>query len=162
MTRKRANGEGTIAKRTDGRFVGAAYVPVIGGGRRRVFVYGRTRREAREKLDELLDGARGNVPRPRTRQTVGGYLDYWLEHVVKPETRGTTFTGYETMVRRHIKARTRAQVPRRARPGGRAPLRRRSAQQAHRRPRWRATGALPADGAVRPRRAPECAVERHA
>lgn len=101
--RKRANGEGTIAKRTDGRFVGAAYVPVIGGGRRRAFVYGRTRREAREKLDGLLDGARGNVPRPRTRQTVGGYLDYWLEHVVKPETRGTTFVGYETMVRRHIK-----------------------------------------------------------
>lgn len=103
MARKRANGEGSIYKRADGRYVGSAFVPVVGGGRRRVYVYGKTRKEARSKLDELLDGARGNVPRPRTRQTVGEYLDYWLEHVVKPETRGTTFAGYETMVRRHIK-----------------------------------------------------------
>jgi integrase len=103
MTRKRANGEGSIYKRADGRYAGSAFVPVLGGGRRRLYVYGRTRREARDKLDELLDGARGNVPRPRTRQRVGEYLDYWLEHVVKPETRGTTYAGYETMVRRHIK-----------------------------------------------------------
>jgi integrase len=103
MARKRANGEGSIYKRADGRYVGSAFVPIVGGGRRRVYVYGKTRKEARAKLDELLDGARGNVPRPRTRQTVGEYLDYWLVHVVKPETRGTTFAGYETMVRRHIK-----------------------------------------------------------
>jgi integrase len=101
--RKRANGEGTIAKRPDGRYVAAAFVPVTGGGRRRVFVYGRTRADARDKLDELLRDAANGIPRARERQTVGTYLDYWLEHVVKPERRVSTYKGYETMVRVHIK-----------------------------------------------------------
>lgn len=101
--RKRANGEGTIAPRPDGRYVGAAFVPVTGGGRRRVFVYGRTRAEARDKLDDLLRKAADGIPRAKERQTVGEYLDYWLEHVVKPERRATTYKGYETMVRVHIK-----------------------------------------------------------
>jgi integrase len=100
--RKRANGEGTIAKRPDGRYVAAAFVPVTGGGRRRVFVYGRTRVDARAKLDDLLRQASDGIPRARERQTVGAYLDYWLEHVVKPERRVTTYKGYETMVRVHI------------------------------------------------------------
>ena len=100
--RKRANGEGTIAKRLDGRYVAAAFVPVTGGGRRRVFVYGRTRVDARAKLDDLLRQASDGIPRARERQTVGAYLDYWLEHVVKPERRVTTYKGYETMVRIHI------------------------------------------------------------
>lgn len=101
--RKRANGEGTIAKRADGRYVGAAFVPIIGGGRRWVFVYGQTRDEARHKLDQLQQTAQAGIPRPKTRQTVGAYLDYWLEQVVKPEQRPTTYTGYEVMVRLHIK-----------------------------------------------------------
>lgn len=78
-------------------------MPVTGGGRRRVFVYGRTRAEARDKLDDLLRKAADGIPRARERQTVGEYLDYWLEHVVKPERRETTYKGCETMVRVHIK-----------------------------------------------------------
>jgi integrase len=100
--RKRANGEGTIVKRPDGRYHAAAFVPITGGGRRRVFVYGRTRADARIKLDELLRQASDGIPRARERQNVGAYLDYWLEHVVKPERRATTYKGYETMVRVHI------------------------------------------------------------
>jgi len=91
--RKRANGEGTIARRSDGRYVGAAFVPMVGGGRRRVYVYGRTRSEARDKLDELQRKAADGIPRARERQTVGEYLDYWLEHVVRPERRLTTYAG---------------------------------------------------------------------
>jgi integrase len=100
--RKRANGEGTIARRSDGRYVAAAFVPMVGGGRRRVYVYGRTRGEARDKLDELQRKASDGIPRARERQTVGEYLDYWLAHVVRPERRPTTYAGYETMVRLHI------------------------------------------------------------
>lgn len=103
MARKRANGEGTIVKRPDGRYHAAAFVPMSDGGRRRVFVYGRTRSEVKDKLDELLRNAADHIPRARERQTVGEYLDYWLEHVVKPERRATTYHGYETMVRLHIK-----------------------------------------------------------
>jgi integrase len=101
--RKRANGEGTIVKRPDGRYHGAAFVPMVGGGRRRVFVYGRTRAETRDKLDEVLRDAADGIPRARERQTVGEYLDYWLEHVVKPERRASTYAGDEVMVRLHLK-----------------------------------------------------------
>jgi hypothetical protein len=101
--RRRGNGEGTIVKRPDGRYHAAAFVPVTGGGRRRVFVYGRTREDAPDKLDDLLRKAADGIPRARERQTVAAYLDYWLEHVVKPERRATTYKGYETMVRVHIK-----------------------------------------------------------
>lgn len=40
---RRANGEGTIYQRTDGRWEGAAYVLTATGGRSRKRVYGRTR-----------------------------------------------------------------------------------------------------------------------
>ncbi|GAY09168.1 site-specific integrase [Pseudonocardia sp. N23] len=101
--RKRANGEGSIYKRTDGRYVGSAFVPVVGGGRQRRYVYGRTRQDARDALDDLLRKAATGVRRPLKRATVGEYLDYWLDEVVKPELRPTTYAGYETMVRVHIK-----------------------------------------------------------
>lgn len=100
--RKRANGEGTIYRRADGRYEGAAVVPVLGGGRRRVRVYASNRQDARVKLDRMMDEARQGIPRPTQKQTLGDYLDYWLEHVVKPELRPTTYNGYEIMVRRHI------------------------------------------------------------
>ncbi len=101
--RKRSNGEGTVYRRADGRYEGAAFVPVQGGGRRRVRVYAATRQEARDKLDQVLDDARQGIRRSRRKQTVGDYLDYWLQHVVRPELRPSSYSGYEIMVRRHIK-----------------------------------------------------------
>lgn len=101
--RKRANGEGTIYRRTDGRYEGAAVVLVRAGGRRRVRVYAASRKEAREKLDRLIDEARQGIPQSTRKMTVSEYLDYWLEHVVRPELRPSSYSGYEVMVRRRIK-----------------------------------------------------------
>jgi hypothetical protein len=92
--RKRANGEGTIYRCADGRYEGAAVVPVRGGGRRRVRVYAMSRKEARAALDRVLDDARQGIPRATHKQTVGDYLDYWLAHVVKPELRPSSHSGY--------------------------------------------------------------------
>ena len=68
--RKRANGEGTIYRRADGRYEGAAVVPVRGGVRRRVRVYAMSRKEARAKLDRVLDDARQGIPQATHKQTV--------------------------------------------------------------------------------------------
>jgi hypothetical protein len=88
----------------DAEFVqGAAFVPVQGGGRRRVRVYAATRQEARDKLDQVLDDAQQGIRPSRRKQTMGDYLDYWLTEVARPELRPTTYSGYEIMVRRHIK-----------------------------------------------------------
>ena len=42
---RRANGEGTVFQRADGRYAASAYVPTRSGRQRRT-VYGRTRDEA--------------------------------------------------------------------------------------------------------------------
>ncbi|HEX6402722.1 MAG TPA: N-terminal phage integrase SAM-like domain-containing protein [Pseudonocardiaceae bacterium] len=66
-------------------------------------VHSKSRKEARDRLDKVIDAAEASVPRPQTRQRLSDYLDYWLEPVVKPELRASTYAGYDTMVRQHIK-----------------------------------------------------------
>ena len=79
----RGNGEGTVYRRKDGRYEAAAYVLTTAGTRKRVRVYGRTRQEASAKLTELLAQNRRGVPVSVADQTVGDYLEYWLEHVAE-------------------------------------------------------------------------------
>ena len=101
MTR-RANGEGSIWRRTDGRWVGATYAATNRGGRKRVHVYGKTRSQAREKLTELQRELDRGVRVPVENWTVQQYLEHWLATVVKPNRAPKTHQGYELVVRRHI------------------------------------------------------------
>lgn len=100
--RKRANGEGTIYARKDGRFEGAAYVLMTDGTVRRQRVYGRTRREAFDKLAKIQQLAREGIPMPSESWTVDRYLAYWLEHIVRPISKPKTYEGYEGIVRVHL------------------------------------------------------------
>ena len=52
MTR-RANGEGSVYRAKDGRWVGATYADTNSGGRKRVVAYGQTRALVRAKLVAL-------------------------------------------------------------------------------------------------------------
>lgn len=101
MTR-RANGEGSVYRAKDGRWVGATYADTNTGGRKRVIVRGRTRAEAKAKLTalqrELDAGMRVSVE----NWNVEGYLAYWLDSVVKPGRAPKTYQGYELAVRLHI------------------------------------------------------------
>ena len=101
--RSRLNGEGTISgPRKDGRYVGAFYAPTTAGTRKRVYVYGRTREEARDKLiEEQAKAARG-IPVAAHSWQLRAYLDYWLEHVMKPTRRPATYALYEMTVRLHL------------------------------------------------------------
>ena len=102
--RQRLNGEGTISgPRKDGRYVGAFYALTSAGIRKRVYVYGRTREEAHGRLvEEQAKAARG-IPVPAQSWKLGPYLDYWLEHVVKPTRRPATYALYETSIRLYLK-----------------------------------------------------------
>lgn len=100
--RKRANGEGTIYQRKDGRYEGAAYVPTTAGTVKRVRVYGRTHDEVRRKMTKLLEQADQGIPVAAESWTVERYLTYWLDHVVRVERRPKTYQGYEGVVRRHL------------------------------------------------------------
>lgn len=75
---KRANGEGTVFQRKDGRWQGQRSVPGDGLTRpRRITVYGRTQRETLDKLRAAdQQAAQGVVP--GRSQTVTEYGEFWL------------------------------------------------------------------------------------
>jgi integrase len=100
---RRANGEGTITRRKDGRYQAALYVLTPQGTRVRRFVYGRTRADVDEKLTELKEKTRKGVPAVSVRMTVGEYLDYWLAEVAPGELKPKTLESYEPYVRLHLK-----------------------------------------------------------
>jgi integrase len=104
MGARKRNGEGTISgPRKDGRYVGAFYAPTNAGTVKRVYVYGRTYDEARERLIAEQSKTISGIPVPATSWKLGSYLDYWLEHVVKPTRRPATVSLYETCIRLHLK-----------------------------------------------------------
>ena len=93
---KRGNGEGSISKYADGRWVAR----ITAGDRRRAF-YGRTRAQAAERLKEAQAAVVQGLPLPGERLTVAEFLARWLA-AVRPTVRETTYTGYEVEVRLHI------------------------------------------------------------
>lgn len=103
MGRRRANGEGTIYRRRDGRYEGAAYFLAAGGSRKKVCVYGRSREEAHAKLTEALARANGGALVPERTWRLDAYLDHWLETTVRPNLRPKTFEQYECAVRLYLK-----------------------------------------------------------
>ena len=98
---KRANGEGSIYQRKDGRWVGSAILLSPGGQRLRRSVYGRTRKEVHQQLTALLRADQLGLPTPDQR-TVAVYLEHWLTHVAKHKVRASTYRSYETYVRVHL------------------------------------------------------------
>lgn len=101
--RRRGNGEGSIWRRTDGRWTGAIWMPTPDGGEKRVYRYGRTRTEVADKLTELRDKRRRGVPVARRSWKLADWLDYWLKHVIRPAKRWNTYAKYEQTARLYLK-----------------------------------------------------------
>src|SRR3954469_7902895 len=94
---RRADGEGTIVQRGDGRWVAAIAL----GGKRR-WLYGKTRRDVVEKLSGLQQDAQAGRLVKASRQSVDAYLTTWLD-VVKPQLRPSTWASYEELLRLHVR-----------------------------------------------------------
>jgi integrase len=103
MAGRRNNGEGTIYRRKDGRYEGAAYFLTTSGKRKRVRVYGATRQEVHDKLTEAKVRSQQGIPVPDRSYKLGEYLDYWLEHVVRTNRRPKTYEQYEIAARLYLK-----------------------------------------------------------
>jgi len=104
---KRANGEGMLRQRSDGRWEARLSVD----GNARAF-YGKTQREVRAKLDEAKRTIQDGLPLPAGRETVEQYLARFLE-AVKPGVRPRTYEAYALNVRRltpHIGRRQLAKL----------------------------------------------------
>ncbi|HZG64194.1 MAG TPA: hypothetical protein VEY13_11900 [Rubrobacteraceae bacterium] len=92
---RRPKGEGSIVKRADGRWQGAYQ----DNGKRR-YVYGKTRKEAAEKLRKAI----WNVDSGKledSNKTLGAYLSDWL-YTTKNTLRVSTFKRYEQIVCVHL------------------------------------------------------------
>ena len=101
MARRRGRGEGSIVERPDGRWVGRVDLGWQDGKRRRKAVYGRTRRQVSDKLTKTLRAVQEHAALPDERQTVGRFLDQWLEHK-RSRLRPRAWQTYEQAIRLHL------------------------------------------------------------
>lgn len=95
---RRGNGEGTILKRSDGRWAAA----IILDDYSRKWIYGKTRREVAGRLTKIQRDIAEGRPVINERLTVADYMNRWLYEVAKQRTRPLTWRGYEHLVRLHI------------------------------------------------------------
>ena len=100
--RVRANGDGTVYQRKDSRWEAAGYVLAPGNTRKRVRVYGTTRREALAKLTEKIAASNRGVPVPSAQGSVAAYLTYWLDAVAVHQLRENTHTRYTAVARLYL------------------------------------------------------------
>ena len=89
MAKRRANGEGNLRKRKDGRWEGrytAGHDPETGKAIYRN-VLGRTQAEARAKLKQAIEEAKQVDPVKAKQYTVGEWMDVWFENYAKVKVR---------------------------------------------------------------------------
>jgi integrase len=99
---KRGNGEGSITRRDDGRYM-ARYTVHTKDGPRRKTLYGRTRADVAEKLARALSDRSSGLVFDAGALTLSEYLDRWLSHSVRGSVRQRTFERYEQIARVNIK-----------------------------------------------------------
>jgi integrase len=100
---RRANGEGTIFKRKDGRWSVQAYVTLANGERKRICITKKSREAAKEKLREILDQENRHVPYSEKDWTIAEYLDYWIQDIQTGRICETTVVSYKMTIKNHIK-----------------------------------------------------------
>jgi integrase len=102
MAKKRGRNEGSIYQRKDGRWCAVVDLGWENGKRKRKYLYGATRVEVAEQLPKVLRDKAQGLPVAVERQTVGQYLEEWLEDYARVSTRPRTFQRYVELVRLHI------------------------------------------------------------
>jgi integrase len=102
VSKKRGNGEGSIYRRKDGRWVGQYTIYTDTGPKYR-YLYGKTRAAVAEKLTKAMADRNSGLMFDAGRMTVGEYLDQWLSDSVRGTVRTSTFERHEAIIRLHIK-----------------------------------------------------------
>ena len=105
MAKKRANGEGSIRKRKDGRWEGrytAGHDPETG---KPIYknVLGKTQAEVKEKLTQAM-AENKNLDLTKVGQyTIGQWMDVWYENYAKVKVRPSSHQTYKGYIENHIK-----------------------------------------------------------
>ena len=107
MAKKRANGEGNIRKRKDGRWEGrytAGYDPDTG---KRIIknALGKTQAEVKEKLAQAMESIKDLDIVRMDDYTVGTWLTSWYNLYAKPNVRVSTAEYYRRSIELHVNPR---------------------------------------------------------
>ena len=105
MAKRRANGEGNLRKRKDGRWEGrytAGHDPETGKAIYRN-VLGRTQAETRAKLKQAIEEAKQVDPVKAKQYTVEEWMDVWFENYAKVKVRPSSHQTYRGYIDNHIK-----------------------------------------------------------
>lgn len=100
--RRRANGDGSIWKRKDGRYAFAAYVLTTDGIYKRVQGYGRDYEDARTKLHKLLADSDRGIPVASENWTGRGLPGLLVGTRRAGRAATQDRSGYESVIRRHL------------------------------------------------------------
>lgn len=99
---KRANGEGTLRKRSDGRWE-ARYVSPVDN--KQHSIYGKTQKAVREKLQKILQEFSEYAELQGEDMSISAWLDIWLKNYtsnVKQSTLSTYRSAIETRIKPYI------------------------------------------------------------
>ena len=105
MSKRRANGEGNLRKRKDGRWEGrytAGRDPETG---KAIYknVLGKPQAEAKAKLKQAIEEAKGLDAAKVGRYTVGQWMDVWFENYARVKVRPSSHQTYRGYLENHIK-----------------------------------------------------------
>lgn len=104
MSKKKANGEGSIMKLANGKWRATIHVPLPDGTKKRIYRQFRKRREADEWLSKIKSEISAGKPVLCSDQPFGEYLGQWLEKFGSVSIRESTrmnYLGYLRHIKRH-------------------------------------------------------------
>ena len=96
--KRRANGEGSVSKRKDGRW--QARLTLTNG--KRLSVYGRTRADVVKKLNAAKADLEKHTLASPSSLTLEGWLDHWLENIQRVSVASSTLGQQRWVVKKHI------------------------------------------------------------
>ena len=95
---KRANGEGTVYRRNDGRWV--ASISLENGKRKSI--YCQTQREAIKEVQRANLAKEQGMLSTLSDETLGAFLTSWLQDTAKPNLRLRTYIRYRELMDLHV------------------------------------------------------------
>ena len=105
MAKKRANGEGSIRKRKDGRWEGrytAGHDPETGKAIYKS-VLGRSQAEVKEKLKQAIEETQALDVTKAGKYTVGEWMEVWFQDYAKIKVRPSSHQTYQGYIQNHIR-----------------------------------------------------------